>query len=112
MAPIEKVRVIAGTRITVCSYYRLLTEIDKDTLEKFWAMSEPGSPAEHCFLRITESEFFYEKPDDIERMMGWYPNVCTNRFKISLLKFGLPSFTRYPKMNSEVVQPTVSDSQP
>lgn len=37
-----------------------------------WKMSEPGADAEHCFLRIHETQFFYDARDGHYQ---WYPEV-------------------------------------
>ncbi len=41
-----------------------------------WDMSAPGSDSEDCFLRIPQTEYFFDelvKPDPLDKM----PNVCS-----------------------------------
>ncbi|KAL0576846.1 hypothetical protein V5O48_005143 [Marasmius crinis-equi] len=45
-------------------------KIDRDTFKVFWELSEQGSAAEHCFMRITQEEHFSEKPEAVP--MSWY----------------------------------------
>lgn len=51
---------------------RSSTEIDSATFDTMWKMSEPGADAEHCFLRIQETQFFYDARDG---HYEWYPEV-------------------------------------
>lgn len=51
---------------------RCLVEIDSATFDTMWKMSEPGADAEHCFLRIQETQFFY---DGRNGHYEWYPEV-------------------------------------
>jgi hypothetical protein len=47
------------------------TDIDHKTFLEFWRLSAPGGDAEHCFLRIPQTEYYFsEKPpsDALERM--------------------------------------------
>lgn len=49
--------------------------MDKETFDRMWAMSGPGSPAEHCFLRLRQEELYPEGkkgPSFLENM----PEVC------------------------------------
>lgn len=51
-------------------------EFEKATLETMWKLSEPGSEAEECFLRIPETEYYYDNritenspgPEPLEEM--------------------------------------------
>ncbi|EPS95038.1 hypothetical protein FOMPIDRAFT_1169055 [Fomitopsis schrenkii] len=45
-------------------------KIDSATFDTMWKMSEPGADAEHCFLRIQETQFFYDARDG---HYEWYP---------------------------------------
>lgn len=46
--------VYSGTDATTFQH-----KLEVDTFKKLWAMSEPGSDAEECFLRIDEAEYFH-----------------------------------------------------
>ena len=46
-----------------------------------WKMSEPGEDAEHCFLRIQETQFFY---DGRNGHYEWYPEVSSMRVGIMM----------------------------
>jgi D-amino-acid oxidase len=37
--------------------------MDWETFKTMWELSAPGGPAEGCFLRLTQAEYYpYEKP--------------------------------------------------
>ena len=56
-------------------------EIDSNTFDTMWKMSEPGEDAEHCFLRIQETQFFY---DGRNGHYEWYPEVSSMRVGIMM----------------------------
>jgi len=35
--------------------------MDKDTFDEMWEMSAPGHPAEECFLRLPQEEYYCEE---------------------------------------------------
>ena len=35
--------------------------MDRETFNKMWEMSEPGSDSEKCFMRIPQIEYYKEK---------------------------------------------------
>ncbi|KAJ8088442.1 hypothetical protein PM082_022515 [Marasmius tenuissimus] len=47
-------------------------KIERDTFQEFWKLSEQGGAAEACLMRIAQTEYFREKPEDIP--MSWYPD--------------------------------------
>lgn len=49
------------------------TKIDQDTFKAFWELSAPGGPAERCFMRLHQSEF-YTKVVEGEHSLSWYPD--------------------------------------
>ncbi|ESK85652.1 d-amino-acid oxidase [Moniliophthora roreri MCA 2997] len=49
------------------------TKIDQETFKVFWELSAPGGPAEHCFMRLQQSEYYHEAPDG-EHHLSWYPD--------------------------------------
>ncbi|KIK66623.1 hypothetical protein GYMLUDRAFT_37780 [Collybiopsis luxurians FD-317 M1] len=49
--------------------------IDQETFKTMWALSEPGSEAEKCFLRLEQVEYYQvEIPEGEEHRLKWYPN--------------------------------------
>jgi D-amino-acid oxidase len=48
-------------------------KIDQETFWKFWELSEPGSEAEHCFMRLPQTEFSSE-PEPAYHPFGWMPD--------------------------------------
>ena len=61
------------------SYYILgyrtplkLAELDRETFEVMWEMSAPGGEAEGCFLRISQTDYFYDGRDV---HLDWMPDV-------------------------------------
>ncbi|KAF9259599.1 nucleotide-binding domain-containing protein [Marasmius fiardii PR-910] len=49
------------------------TKIDQDTFKVFWKLSAPGGPAEHCFMRVHQSEFQTNAMEG-EDSLSWYPD--------------------------------------
>jgi len=49
-----------------------MRKIDEDTLKVMWDLSAPGGAAEGCFLRIQETEYFYDGRD---AHLDWMPDV-------------------------------------
>ena len=49
------------------------TEIDQDTFQVMWEMSAPGGEAEGCFLRLPQTDYFY---DGRNPHLEWMPDVC------------------------------------
>jgi hypothetical protein len=48
--------------------------MDKETFDKMWELSAPGSDAEKCFMRLPQTEYYIEakpRPHELEHM----PNV-------------------------------------
>lgn len=37
------------------------SDMDQETFTRMWEMSAPGSPAERCFLRIDQTEYYVEE---------------------------------------------------
>ncbi|KAF8191151.1 D-amino-acid oxidase [Pholiota molesta] len=65
-------------------------DIDHKTFLEFWRLSAPGGDAEHCFLRIPQTEYYFsEKPpsDALERMPS-YQEVSKNDLKFHRAKCG------------------------
>ncbi|KZT08038.1 D-amino-acid oxidase [Laetiporus sulphureus 93-53] len=48
-----------------------MQKIDSDTFKVMWELSAPGGDAEGCFLRIHETEFFYDGRD---AHLDWMPD--------------------------------------
>jgi len=47
------------------------SEMDRETFDVMWELSAPGSPAEGCFLRLKQEEYYGEEkvqPDPLEFM--------------------------------------------
>jgi hypothetical protein len=50
--------------------------MDRETFDVMWKLSAPGSPAEGCFLRLKQEEYYREdrpQPDPLEFMPGVSP---------------------------------------
>lgn len=61
------------------------TVFEEQTFDVMWKLSEPGSEAEECFLRVPQTEFFFvprPQPEPLEKM----PNVSARwtHYHISL----------------------------
>jgi hypothetical protein len=52
--------------------------MDDATFKVFWEMSEPDSPARHCFLRQPQLEYFVEKKTAEENCLVTMPNVSSD----------------------------------
>ena len=50
-------------------------EIDEETFKVMWEMSAPGGEAEGCFLRLPQTDYFYDGRDP---HLEWMPDVCTS----------------------------------
>ena len=50
------------------------TELDRETFEVMWAMSAPGGEAEGCFLRVSQTDYFYDGRDV---HLDWMPDVSS-----------------------------------
>jgi hypothetical protein len=52
--------------------------IDRETFQKMWKLSEPGTPSEHCFMRLPQTEYYTHTLSDDElanHHLNWYPDV-------------------------------------
>ena len=47
-------------------------EIDEDTFKVMWEMSAPGGEAEGCFLRLPQTDYYYDGRDT---HLDWMPDV-------------------------------------
>ncbi|KAG6917605.1 hypothetical protein DXG01_001834 [Tephrocybe rancida] len=47
--------------------------MDMDTFQTMWKMSAPGSPSEHCFLRMTQEEYHHEEVNQ-PKLRGLMPD--------------------------------------
>jgi hypothetical protein len=52
-----------------------LSEMDQDTFRVMWEMSAADSPAQHCFLRQPQLEYFVEAKTPEEMCLETMPNV-------------------------------------
>ena len=50
----------------------LYAEIDQETFKVMWDLSAPGGDAEGCFLRIHQTDYFYDGRDC---HLDWMPDV-------------------------------------
>ncbi|KAH9835404.1 D-amino-acid oxidase [Rhodofomes roseus] len=60
-----------GHHVSFANGDERMQKIDSATFDKMWELSEPGADAEHCFLRIKETQFFYDGRDG---HYNWYPD--------------------------------------
>ena len=51
---------VRGTQSGGAFTDREVLEMDQETFKTMWELSAPGGPAEGCFLRIQENEYFAE----------------------------------------------------
>jgi hypothetical protein len=54
-------------------------ELDRETFDVMWELSAPGSPAEACFLRLHQEEYYGEEktqPDPLAFMPEVSPISC------------------------------------
>ncbi|KAF9260122.1 nucleotide-binding domain-containing protein [Marasmius fiardii PR-910] len=81
------------------------TKIDQDTFKAFWELSAPGGAAEHCFLRLHQSEF-YTNVIEGEHSLSWYPDfkiIEKNRLipgaaygvELTTVTIDTPAYTNY-----------------
>jgi len=54
-----------------------ILELEKETFDKFWELSAPGSEAEECFLRVPQTEYFYNDGSLIKVLKGM-PDVSSS----------------------------------
>ncbi|KAM5543713.1 hypothetical protein V8D89_002330 [Ganoderma adspersum] len=45
--------------------------IDRETFDVMWELSTPGGPAEHCFLRVSQTDYLLDGRDEC---LGWMPD--------------------------------------
>lgn len=64
--------VYSGTDATTFQH-----KLEVDTFKKLWAMSEPGSDAEECFLRIDEAEYFHGADNARTTPLQDMPEACS-----------------------------------
>ena len=66
----EYVRYICGKSREL--RFRVATEIDQETFKVMWELSAPGGEAEGCFLRVPQTDYFYDGRDT---HLDWMPDV-------------------------------------
>ena len=59
--------------ICVIPYLTLISSLDVEypTFLEMWKLSEPGGEAEHCFMRVPQTEYFdslHSTPSPMDRM--------------------------------------------
>ncbi len=62
----------------------LLVEMDQATFRRMWEMSETGHPAEHCFLRLPQTEYYHEKRDNEGTTNPLHTMPDVNMFRVYL----------------------------
>ncbi|KAH9932225.1 D-amino-acid oxidase [Fomitopsis serialis] len=60
-----------GHHVSFANGDERMQKIDSATFKRMWELSEPRADAEHCFLRIQETQFFYDGRDG---HYEWYPD--------------------------------------
>ncbi|KAG6808550.1 hypothetical protein H0H92_003760 [Tricholoma furcatifolium] len=80
-------------------------DIDLETFHKMWEMSAPGSPAEHCFLRMTQEEYHQEDrpqpdvhalmPDFKEQPQKMWPEGVVHGVTFTTLTWDTPVYLEY-----------------
>lgn len=99
-------------QLTRCSRTYFIPEaIDEETFKVMWELSAPGGDAEGCFLRIKETEYFF---DGRATRLSWMPDVRLFRiykqnYRISNVIAHSTSF--FPRTRSSQVRRQVSLSQ-
>ncbi|EKM56489.1 uncharacterized protein PHACADRAFT_172168 [Phanerochaete carnosa HHB-10118-sp] len=63
-------------------------KIDEDTFKVMWEMSAPGGEAEGCFLRLPQTDYFYDGRNPHLEWMPDYAELSPNSF-IPDAKFGI-----------------------
>lgn len=63
-----------------CKYAMMISlnsdlEMDKETFDVMWEMSAPGHPAEDCFLRVRQEEFYCEEDVTLSGPFDGMPEV-------------------------------------
>ena len=56
---------------------RSATAIDRETFDVMWDLSEPGKPTEHCFMRVSQTDYLLDGRDE---GLDWMPDVCSAPF--------------------------------
>ena len=46
--------------------------IDKETFDVMWQLSAPGGEAEHCFMRVSQTDYLLDGRDEC---LDWMPDV-------------------------------------
>ncbi|KAJ7207059.1 hypothetical protein GGX14DRAFT_635946 [Mycena pura] len=80
-------------------------KMDQETFKTMWELSEPGGPAEGCFLRIREDEYFAEpmaNPEVLKAMPDYKPIPpselplhCAQGISFSTLTIDSPVYLNY-----------------
>ncbi|TFK96786.1 hypothetical protein BDV98DRAFT_536232, partial [Pterulicium gracile] len=81
------------------------TRIDEETFHELWRLSEPGSGAEDCFLRIPQTEYYTEVQPE-PHPLGWMPDFqhvpseslipgSTNAASFTTLTIDTPRYLAY-----------------
>ncbi|KZT68364.1 D-amino-acid oxidase [Daedalea quercina L-15889] len=60
-----------GHHVSFANGDERMQKIDSATFKTMWELSEPGADADHCFLRIHETQYFYDGRDG---HYDWYPD--------------------------------------
>ena len=50
----------------------MFSAMDEETFKVMWEMSAPGGEAETCFLRVPQTDYFYDGRDT---HLDWMPDV-------------------------------------
>lgn len=53
--------------------------IDRETFDVMWELSAPGSPAEACFLRLRQEEYYSEDAEVQRDPLEFMPDVSSIR---------------------------------
>ena len=61
---------------------RLVAEIDEETFKVTWELSAPGGEPEGCFLRLPQTDYFYDGRDV---HLDWMPDVSVVCYHCSTL---------------------------
>jgi len=80
--------------------------MDRETFEAMWELSAPGSPAEQCFLRLHQEEYYCEErpqPDVLEMMPeyrvlqqdGSWPTNAVHGIAFTTLTIDTPVYLTY-----------------
>ncbi|KAG6917606.1 hypothetical protein DXG01_001835 [Tephrocybe rancida] len=79
--------------------------MDLDTFHTMWEMSAPGSPSEHCFLRMTQEEYHREErpqpdvhglmPDYKEQPREVWPTSAVHGISFTTVTVDTPVYLEY-----------------